>query len=219
MDFWLETGTADASPEAKAKNAVLIVRALGCHDPATAEVSGVAVQMVDGRRQTTPAQLVPMKEPGTFAVTRVARRCDCHAGVYRTQFRSLDQYAGASSRRRDRKGPSVTPCVTDFSLVSASFNAHARQSTGDDRRASGPAGGRRGPRSVRRTLFPLRACGPCHPAGACAVRRSRGLGARRLSDRHVPPFSTSRQYFVCILDLHHRTQPGARLSSRTTGRR
>jgi hypothetical protein len=68
--FWLQIGTADASPEAKAKNAALIVKATGCHDPATAEVSGVAIRMVDGRRQTTTLKLVPMKEPGTFAVVR-----------------------------------------------------------------------------------------------------------------------------------------------------
>ena len=68
--FWLQMGTAEASPEAKAKNAALIVKATGCQDPATAEVSGVVIRMVDGHRQTTTLRLVPMKEPGTFAVIR-----------------------------------------------------------------------------------------------------------------------------------------------------
>jgi len=68
--FWLQMGTPEANPDAKAKNAALIVRAVGCHDPATAEVSGVVVRMVDGRRQTSPVKLVTMKEPGVFAVIR-----------------------------------------------------------------------------------------------------------------------------------------------------
>jgi len=63
-------GTADASPEAKARKAALVVKATGCQDPATAEVSGVVLRMIDGRRQTTPLKLVAMKEPGTFAVMR-----------------------------------------------------------------------------------------------------------------------------------------------------
>jgi hypothetical protein len=68
--FWLGIGTVDASPEAKARNAALVVRATGCHDPAKAEVSGVAIRMVDGKKVTAPVKLVPMKEAGTFAVMR-----------------------------------------------------------------------------------------------------------------------------------------------------
>lgn len=68
--FWLQMGTAEASPEAKAGKAALIVKAAGCLDPATAVVSGVVIRMVDGHRETTPLKLVPMKEPGTFAVIR-----------------------------------------------------------------------------------------------------------------------------------------------------
>ena len=68
--FWLQMGTPEASHEAAAKNAALVVRASGCHDPATARVSGVAVRMVDGHRQSTPLKLIPMKEPGVFAVMR-----------------------------------------------------------------------------------------------------------------------------------------------------
>jgi hypothetical protein len=68
--FWLQMGTPEASPDAKSKNAVLVVKATGCHDPATAQVSGVAIRMVDGRKQSTPLRLVALKEPGTFAVLR-----------------------------------------------------------------------------------------------------------------------------------------------------
>jgi hypothetical protein len=68
--FWLEMGSPKASPEARAQNAALVVRATGCHDPATAQISGVAMRMVEGRKQTTALKLIPMKAPGTFAVLR-----------------------------------------------------------------------------------------------------------------------------------------------------
>lgn len=66
--FWLQLGDPEASPEAKANHAALIVKAGGCHDPATAEVSGIVIRMVDGRKETTPLKLIRMKEPGTFSV-------------------------------------------------------------------------------------------------------------------------------------------------------
>ena len=68
--FWLQMGSPSASSDAKAKNAALVVRATGCHEPAKAQVSGVAIRMVDGRKQTTPLKLVAMNEPGTYAVMR-----------------------------------------------------------------------------------------------------------------------------------------------------
>lgn len=68
--FWLQMGTPEASPEAKTKKATLVVKAAGCHDPATATVSGIVIRTVDGRRQTSPVKMLPMKEPGTFAVVR-----------------------------------------------------------------------------------------------------------------------------------------------------
>jgi len=68
--FWLQMGTPDANSDARARNAALIVRAVGCHDPAAAQVSGVAIRMVDGHKQATPLKLVALKEPGTYAVVR-----------------------------------------------------------------------------------------------------------------------------------------------------
>jgi len=68
--FWLQMGTPDANADARAKNAALIVRAVGCHDPAAAQVSGFAIRMVDGHKQATPLKLVALKEPGTYAVVR-----------------------------------------------------------------------------------------------------------------------------------------------------
>jgi len=68
--FWLQMGTAEANPEARAQNAALVIRATGCHDPAMAQVSGTVIRMVNGRKQTSSLKLVPLKEPGTFAVIR-----------------------------------------------------------------------------------------------------------------------------------------------------
>jgi len=68
--FWLQMGTAEANPEAKSKNAALVIQATGCHDPASAKVTGTAIRMVDGHRQATPVKLVALKEPGAFAVIR-----------------------------------------------------------------------------------------------------------------------------------------------------
>ena len=66
--FWLQMGTPDASPEAKSKNAVLVIQATGCQDPATAVITGTAIRVVNGRKQATPVKLVALKQPGYFAV-------------------------------------------------------------------------------------------------------------------------------------------------------
>lgn len=64
--FWLQLGAPEASHDPAAKGAVLVVRATGCHDPATAHITGEAISAA-GR---TPLKLVPMAEPGTFAVMK-----------------------------------------------------------------------------------------------------------------------------------------------------
>lgn len=68
--FWLQMGNPEANPDAKSKNAVLVVQATGCHDPATAVVDGTAIRVVNGHKQTTPVKLVALKEPGSFGVIR-----------------------------------------------------------------------------------------------------------------------------------------------------
>jgi hypothetical protein len=68
--FWLQLGSPEASPDAQSKNAVLIVQATGCHDPANAKVTGHVILTIDHRQQTTPLKLLPMKQPGAFAVIR-----------------------------------------------------------------------------------------------------------------------------------------------------
>lgn len=66
--FWLQLGSPEASPEAKSHNAVLVLQATGCHDPANATVKGTAISARD--HHATPLKLIPMKQPGTFAVIR-----------------------------------------------------------------------------------------------------------------------------------------------------
>jgi hypothetical protein len=68
--FWLETGDPQASQEARAANAVLVIRVVGCHDPQQAGVTANAIGTVDGRRVTTPLRLVKLSIPGAYAVAR-----------------------------------------------------------------------------------------------------------------------------------------------------
>jgi hypothetical protein len=66
--FWLEFGSPKASPDAKAKDAVLLVRPLGCGHPEQAKVVAMAEGLVNGQRRSQPATVIPLSQPGTFAV-------------------------------------------------------------------------------------------------------------------------------------------------------
>lgn len=66
--FNLEFGNPEANPEAKAKDAAVIVRAVGCHSPEKAVFTGTAIGIVNGKRQTIPLTLIPLSDPGVFAV-------------------------------------------------------------------------------------------------------------------------------------------------------
>jgi len=68
--FWLQLGNPEASAEARSLKAVLTVRAVGCHEPEKATVSGTAVGIVKGQRRSMPLQLKALSEPGMFALTR-----------------------------------------------------------------------------------------------------------------------------------------------------
>jgi hypothetical protein len=68
--FWLTLGNPDASPEAKALNAVVTVLPTGCHTPADAKLTATAEGFVNGRRTTLPIKLVALPKPGFYAVTR-----------------------------------------------------------------------------------------------------------------------------------------------------
>ena len=68
--FWLQVGNPEASAEARQHNAVVTIKAVGCHDPATAQVTATAIGVVDGRRQTINLKLTPLSEPGMFALSQ-----------------------------------------------------------------------------------------------------------------------------------------------------
>jgi hypothetical protein len=66
----LQLGNPEANAEAKRANAVLVIKATGCHDPSTAQLTATAVGMVDGKRQSIPLQLTKLSEAGAFALSQ-----------------------------------------------------------------------------------------------------------------------------------------------------
>ena len=68
--FYLQLGNPEANDEARKANAVLVIRATGCHDPASADVTATATGMVDGKQQSISLKLTRLHEAGTFALTQ-----------------------------------------------------------------------------------------------------------------------------------------------------
>ena len=68
--FFLQLGNPEASAEARKVNAVVTVKAAGCHDPATAKLTATAIGMVNGQRREIPLKVEPLREPGMFAVAQ-----------------------------------------------------------------------------------------------------------------------------------------------------
>ena len=68
--FFLQLGNPEANAEAKKANAVLVIQATGCHDPATATLTATAVGVVDGKRQSIPLRVTKLSRPGEFALTQ-----------------------------------------------------------------------------------------------------------------------------------------------------
>jgi len=66
--FSLELGNPAANSDAKAKNSLAVVRAVGCHDPEKAIYNVTAEGKVDGKRQSIPLKLVALSQPGTYAI-------------------------------------------------------------------------------------------------------------------------------------------------------
>ncbi len=66
--FVLEFGNPRNSSDPKARNAIAIVRALGCHEPEKAELSATAEGLLSGRRQTIPLELVRLDTAGLWAI-------------------------------------------------------------------------------------------------------------------------------------------------------
>lgn len=68
--FYLQLGNPEASAEARKANAVLTIKATGCHDPATATLTANAIGAVNGRQQTIPIAVTKLSEPGMFAIAQ-----------------------------------------------------------------------------------------------------------------------------------------------------
>jgi hypothetical protein len=68
--FYLQLGNPEASAEARKANAVVTIKAVGCHDPATAQLTATAIGMVDGRRQSIPIKVTPLSGVGMFAISQ-----------------------------------------------------------------------------------------------------------------------------------------------------
>jgi hypothetical protein len=68
--FYLQLGNPDANPEARKLNAALVVKASGCHDPAGANLTAIAIGTVNGERREIPLKVDRLSEPGAFAIAR-----------------------------------------------------------------------------------------------------------------------------------------------------
>ena len=68
--FFLQLGNPEANTEAKKANAILVIQATGCHDPATATLTATALGVVNGKRQCIPLQITKLSGAGEFALTQ-----------------------------------------------------------------------------------------------------------------------------------------------------
>ena len=68
--FFLQLGNPDADPEARKLNAVLVVKATGCHDPAEARLTATAIGTVNGQRREIPLKVDRLSAVGTFAIAQ-----------------------------------------------------------------------------------------------------------------------------------------------------
>ncbi len=68
--FAVRLGGPEGNAQLQAMNAIATVRAFGCHDVAKAEVTAVAVGLVRGEQRSIPLTLVPLTEPGAYAIKR-----------------------------------------------------------------------------------------------------------------------------------------------------
>ncbi len=66
--MWLEFGNPAANNDPKAKDALAVVRAAGCHDPEHAIFSATAEGKVEGKRKSIPLEVVDLSTPGMHAI-------------------------------------------------------------------------------------------------------------------------------------------------------
>jgi len=66
--LWLEFGNPSASSDPKAKDALAVVRATGCHEPEKAVYTATAEGKVEGKRKSIPLQVLKLDAPGLHAI-------------------------------------------------------------------------------------------------------------------------------------------------------
>jgi hypothetical protein len=66
----LQVDDLNSSPEALAKNAVVLAHITACRSPEKTIVAATAEGIADGRRHSIPLKVVSLSVPGAFAVTR-----------------------------------------------------------------------------------------------------------------------------------------------------
>ena len=68
--FYLQLGNPEANPDARKANAVLVIKATGCHDPASARLTARAIGVVEGKRQTIPLTVTKLPGDGVFGLSQ-----------------------------------------------------------------------------------------------------------------------------------------------------
>jgi hypothetical protein len=66
--YWLEFGKPTASNDPAAKEALALVRAVGCGEPSKSTMSASAEGLVNGERKSLPLQVVTLASPGLYAI-------------------------------------------------------------------------------------------------------------------------------------------------------
>ncbi len=66
--FFIELGNPSASKDPAAKNAFLLARLTGCHQPERGTLQGTAEGFVNGKRQSIPVKVSVLAKTGMFAV-------------------------------------------------------------------------------------------------------------------------------------------------------
>ena len=66
----MQLGNPEANAEARKMNAAVVIKAAGCHDPATAKVTATAIGVVNGERRTIPLEVKALGGAGEFALTQ-----------------------------------------------------------------------------------------------------------------------------------------------------
>ncbi len=68
--LYVVPGNPEANAEARAHKAVLTLKLAGCHEPQKALLTGTAIGVIDGRKQSIPLQIEALSEPGTYSLTQ-----------------------------------------------------------------------------------------------------------------------------------------------------